>query len=220
MSAINEVIAALAKAQGGYKKLVANEWVPGGSYANLQAILDATRESLSANGLAFYQYIQPIDEGTGGVYLKSILAHSSGQFLESTGRLVTPETDKAIGNSYEIHKRFHALMLLGIAPSDKDPYAYDDDGHEAGEDHLVRKLRRPEKVVDYNPNLTLTVDRARDLEIELTGHKDLCRDILKQYGVQELKDLPDAKYIEISEMIRRVKRTLENYEAKKRLEKG
>lgn len=202
---IDQVIAALAKAQGSYKKLVCNEWSVGGPYANLQAILEATRQALSDNGLAFYQYIDPITEEAGGVYLKTILAHASGQSISSSTRLVTPETDKAIGNSYEIHKRFHALMLLGIAPSENDPHAYDDAGESSAEDHLVKKLSRPGTKIDYNRNATLTKDRARELEIELEGHPDMWKEIKERYGISLIADLPNDHYIKIKEEIRRVK---------------
>lgn len=209
MDPINEVIAALSKAQGSYKKLICNEWSTGGSYANLQAILDATRHSLSENGLAFYQYIDPIDGGSGGVFLRTVLAHASGQFISSSTRLVTPETDKAIGNSYEIHKRFHALMILGIAPSENDPDAHDDAGDMAAEDHLVRKLRQPGVKIDYNRNATLTSERAREIEIELEGQPDMWREIKTRYGIELIKDLPNDHYILIREEIRRVKSLLE-----------
>lgn len=202
---IDQVIAALAKAQGSYKKLVCNEWAVGGAYANLQAILDATRESLSANGLAFYQYIDPITEGTGGVYLRTMLAHSSGQSISSSTRLVTPETDKAIGNSFEIHKRFHALMLLGVAPSKNDPDAYDDAGEGSAEDHMVKKMSKPGSNLDYNRNKTLTHDRARELEIELENHPDLWKGLRAEYGVTLIADLPNDQYIAIKEQIKRVK---------------
>ena len=70
---------AIAKAQGNYKRLIPNEDSSVGKFANLQAILDATRESLSANAVSFFQYIQLLDEGSGAALLHTVLGHDSGQ---------------------------------------------------------------------------------------------------------------------------------------------
>ena len=134
---INEIMGALAKAQGNYKRLVANQNAPGGKFANLQAILEAVRESLSENGLGFFQFIELLDEGSGGALLKTTIGHESGQYISSCARVVAGKTERQTGNIYEIHKRLHALMILGIAPSDNDPIAFDDNGEIIAEQHLI-----------------------------------------------------------------------------------
>src|SRR5215470_12553203 len=78
---INLIAGALAKAQGSYEPLVANEEGKGGKFANLQAILLATRKALSDNGIALHQYRQFLDEGSGASILRTVLLHESGQWL-------------------------------------------------------------------------------------------------------------------------------------------
>ena len=51
------------------------------NFANLQAILKATRESLSVNEIGFFQFIELLDEGSGAALLKTTLGHSSGQYI-------------------------------------------------------------------------------------------------------------------------------------------
>ncbi|HEY5267746.1 MAG TPA: hypothetical protein VII94_01275, partial [Candidatus Saccharimonadales bacterium] len=85
---INEIMGAIAKAQGSYKPLVANQDAPGGKFANLQAVLTAVRESLSMNGLGFFQFIELLDEGSGAALLKTTIGHESGQYISSCARVV------------------------------------------------------------------------------------------------------------------------------------
>ena len=83
---IAELSAALAKAQSEFAPIAKNRQVKiqmksGGSfnfrYADLEATINATRPSLSKNGLAV---IQPICDGK----LLTIVTHSSGQHIESS----------------------------------------------------------------------------------------------------------------------------------------
>ncbi len=143
-SEINEIMGALSKAQGSYKKLVANQDAPGGKFSNLQSILEAVRESLAKNGLGFFQFIELLDEGSGASLLKTTIGHESGQYISSCARVVTGKTERQTGNIYEIHKRLHALMILGIAPSNNDPVAFDDNGELMAEQHLISSLRKPD----------------------------------------------------------------------------
>ena len=58
---INEIMATLAKAQSSYNILLANQDAPGGKLSNVQYILEAVSESLSENGLGFFQFIELLD---------------------------------------------------------------------------------------------------------------------------------------------------------------
>lgn len=212
---INHIMAAFAKAQGSYKPLVANQDAPGGIYANLQAILEAVRESLSNNGLAFYQYIELLDEGSGAALLHSVLGHESGQYISSVARVVAAKTDRQTGNIYEIHKRFHALMLLGIAPSENDPMAFDDNGQEQADQVLLERLKKPAVAKkDLKNEETVTKDQYNDLMIELDGYEDLTKDIMQAYAIETLADLPKSEYHTALSRIRRIKRTHEEYHRK------
>lgn len=213
---INNLMGSLAKAQGTYKPLIANQDAPGGKYANLQAILDAVRESLSNNGLAFYQYIELLDEGSGAALLRSVLGHESGQFISSVARVVAAKTDRQTGNTYEIHKRFHALMLLGIAPSQNDPMAFDDNGKEQADQVLLERIKKPlASKKELKNEETVTKEQYEDLMIELDGYEDLTKDIMLAYNIETIADLPKSEYHTALSRIRRIKRTYDEYNHKK-----
>lgn len=214
---INQIMGALAKAQGSYKKLVANQDAPGGKFSNLQAILEAVRESLSNNGLGFYQYIELLDEGSGAALLKTVLGHESGQYISSCARVITGKTERQTGNIYEIHKRFHALMILGIAPSENDPMSFDDNGEELAEQHLINEIRKPKnpKKEEIDRNDIINKTQYEELLIELEGYENIAKDIMEVYGIQTLADLPVSEYHRARSKILKIKRTQDEYERKR-----
>ena len=214
---INEIMGALAKAQGSYKKLVANQDAPGGKFANLQAILDAVRESLSKNGLGFFQFVELLDEGSGAALLKTTIGHESGQYIASCARVITGKTERQTGNIYEIHKRLHALMLLGIAPSDNDPIAFDDNGEIMAEQHLISQLRKPDSPKKEEIDRTSIINKAQyeELLIELDGFEKIAKDIMEVYDIATLADLPASEYHRARAKILKIKRTQEDYLRKK-----
>jgi len=214
---INEIMGALAKAQGSYKKLVANQDAPGGTFANLQAILEAVRESLSKNGLGFFQFIELLDEGSGAALLKTTIGHESGQYITSCARVVTGKTERQTGNIYEIHKRLHALMILGIAPSKNDPVAFDDNGEIMAEQHLISQLRKPDSPQKEDIDHTTVINKTQyeELLIELNGFERIAKDIMEVYDLATLADLPASEYHRARAKILKIKRTQEDYLRKK-----
>lgn len=207
-ASIDQIMGALAKAQGMYKPLVANQEGPHGRYANITAILDSVREALSTNGLYFWQYIELIDEVAGAALLVTKIAHESGQWIASYARVLSSQTNRETGATYEYHKRQHAYMILGIAPSACDPYLYDDDGIEQEEEHMIEKIRKP---VPEKAQETLTKDQYLDLKYELEGHEELAKDILKFYAVDTFADIPKGEYHKALVKIRRIKKSQEDY---------
>lgn len=128
---INELAAALAKAQGQMRAASKDAKNPhlGNTYATLSSIIEAAKEPLSANGLAFSQILS---QGDGGLVLETILMHSSGQWLQSEV-LVTAQAGnrgvnevQQLGSSLTYYKRYALTALLGISISEED-----DDGNAA-----------------------------------------------------------------------------------------
>lgn len=214
---INNIMGALAKAQGSYRTLVANQDAPGGKFANLQAILEAVRESLAKNGLGFFQFIELLDEGSGAALLKTTIGHESGQYITSCARIVPGKTERQTGNIYEIHKRLHALMLLGIAPSDNDPIAFDDNGEIIAEQHLISSLRKPDTSQKEEIDRSDVINKTQyeELLIELDGFEKVAKDILEVYDITTLADLPASEYHRARSKILKIKRTQEEYLRKK-----
>jgi hypothetical protein len=213
---INQIMMALAKAQGAYKPLVANEKGPRGMYANLAAMIASTREALSGNGLAFYQYDEITDDGAGAILMKSIIGHESGQWLSSIARIVKMETERDTGRIVEVIRRRQAMMLLGIAPSENDPTFFDDDGEEQAESFVISQVRKPRTTKpEVNRNDVVNPDQYQELLIELEGYEDIAKDIMQCYNIETLADLPREEYHKSLMKIRRIKRTQEEYEKQK-----
>jgi hypothetical protein len=213
---IGILMGALAKAQGSYKKLIPNEKSAQGKYANLEAILDATRESLSKNAIAFVQRVKLLDEGSGAALLRTFLCHESGQFTSSTTRVVTGKTDRATGNTLEIHKRLQAMMILGIAPSKNDPVAFDDDGGEQEEDQLVESIVKLERVTSVDPSSVITKSQYNELLIALADNELIAENIMKTYKIETLADLPKEVYHDALAKVRRIKKAEDEYSRRKK----
>ena len=210
---IDKISGAMAKAQGTYAALIPNEDAAGGKYANLKAILAATRESLSSNGISFFQGIELLDEGSGAALLVTEINHESGQYKRSIARVVSGATDRQTGNVYEMHKRLHALMILGIAPSENDPLAFDDNGIEQTDTHTINQLKKPAHVKkDIDRTTTISSDQYNDLMIELDGYEDIVMNIQEVYNISTLADLPKSEYHPALIRVRRIKKTQEEYD--------
>ena len=78
---INEIIGALAKAQGEMKPAVFNRVNPHfkNRYADFTSCMEAVREPLSKNGLAISQ--MPSTTPDGKYVLITLIAHTSGQWI-------------------------------------------------------------------------------------------------------------------------------------------
>lgn len=136
---INELAAALAKAQGQFPKVrkskTANVKHKNGggehsySYADLADVLEAVRKPLSETGLALLQLIEPAERH---LFLRTQLLHTSGQFLDSVYPLPAGLDAQGMGSAITYARRYTISAMLGIAAED------DDDGQGAND-------RRPEQ---------------------------------------------------------------------------
>lgn len=126
--ATNELYAALAKAQGKFKTVIASRKVSittkaGATYtynyATLATIMDMVREPLSENGLSISQ---PIYDDS----IYTILGHSSGQF--TMARLPLPESVdiKQLGANISYLRRYMITALVGITVDEEDDEAVAD----------------------------------------------------------------------------------------------
>lgn len=136
---INELAAALAKAQGEIKSAAKDSTNPHfkSRYADLASVWDACRAALSKHGLSVAQLTATTD--TGKVRVTTTLMHASGQWIE--GDLdVKPGQDTAqgIGSTITYCRRYALAAMVGVAPDD------DDDGNAASErPNGVRPVARP-----------------------------------------------------------------------------
>lgn len=123
---INEIAAALAKAQAEIKNAVMNRTNPHfkSKYADLASVRDAVTGPLSANGIAI---VQATNEAGDKLVVDTRLIHSSGQWVESSYPIFN-DTNKpqAMASSLSYARRYSISSICGIASED-------DDGNEANE---------------------------------------------------------------------------------------
>lgn len=118
--AINEISAALAKAQGQIEGASKGKINPAfkSKYADLASIWDACREALSTNGLAVLQIPNETPEG---MLLTTMVTHSSGQWFRSSYPVRPVQaTPQGLGSAITYARRYALMAMVGIAPEDDD----------------------------------------------------------------------------------------------------
>jgi hypothetical protein len=165
--AIGALAVALAKAQaamGGAKKDAQNDAFKRGGkalpYATLESVIDAIKEPLSENGIAYVQ--APGEMTDGKLSITTVLMHgASGEWMRSTLTIpVVASTPQAVGSAITYARRYSLMAMVGIA-------AEDDDGNAgSGRDEPVRKVAgmSPENWAVIANELTLQGKAIRNIE--------------------------------------------------------
>ena len=112
---INELAAALAKAQGVMENATMNRVNPHfkSKYADLASVWDAVRKPLSENGLAV---VQIITDGK----LVTLLMHTSGQWVQSEYPLPPAARPQEMGSALTYARRYSLSAITGIAADEDD----------------------------------------------------------------------------------------------------
>jgi hypothetical protein len=121
---INELATALVKAQAAIGGVHKGSKAFGYNYANLEAVIAAVKEPLNANGLSFLQLIED-SENANTVKVTTLLLHSSGQYIGSTGSTEIPEMKgcnlaQRAGAAQSYLKRYQLQALTGLPTEDND----------------------------------------------------------------------------------------------------
>ena len=117
---INELAAALAKAQGAITGAVKDATNPffKSSYADLASVWEACRRPLSTNNLAVVQLPSTV---AACVTVTTMLIHASGQWisgsLSATAKNAEPQS---IGSAITYLKRYALQSIVGVASEDDD----------------------------------------------------------------------------------------------------
>jgi hypothetical protein len=117
---INELAAALSKAQGAIKGALKDSANPffKSNYADLASVWDACREQLAANNLCVIQTVTAADTG---VAVTTMLAHSSGQWIKDTLPLMPKDgSPQAVGSAITYGRRYALAAVAGVAQIDDD----------------------------------------------------------------------------------------------------
>lgn len=127
---IKELAAALAKAQGSFGTATKDALNPHfkQNYANLASVREASYKALSDNGLALTQFPHWVSEelGSGDWQLTTLLAHSSGDFIEVNCPLFLAKQDsQGFAAAMTYARRISWQSICGIVSDDPEE---DDDG--------------------------------------------------------------------------------------------
>ena len=123
---IGELSAALAKAQAAYPEIPRNREVKvrtksGGEYsfryATLDAILGSVRKHNADNGLAITQLIETPN---GRTALKTILLHSSGQWIMSETPIPAAGGPQEFGSLIAYMRRYSISAILNLSSQEDD----------------------------------------------------------------------------------------------------
>ena len=138
---------ALAEAQKGYNPVKRTEHVgydtksgaKNYNYAPLDEVIDAVKEALSVNGLAFTQLTRRDGQD---IMLDTFLIHSSGEWL--SGEMLVGSvalTPQALGSALTYMRRYSLSAILGIASEE------DDDAKEAEQSKKIPKPPPTEEMI-------------------------------------------------------------------------
>ncbi len=154
---VNEIAAALAKAQGeieGAKKDSANPFFKS-SYADLASVRAAIRGPLSRYGLSILQ--SPSAEGS-KVSVETMVMHSSGQWLRGIVTATAKDDGpQAIGSLITYLRRYALQSFTGVAPEDDDGNAAEAKGKPQ-----VVKAMAPPGYVAWLESLTAASDKGSE----------------------------------------------------------
>lgn len=207
---IDLLATALAKAQSEMpvaKKDSENPYFKS-NYADLAEIVSVSRPCLSKNGLSVTQNI--ITDDSGATMLHTILMHSSGQWTESTMRVVPPKNDIQTISSYITYlKRINYAALMGVVASDED-----DDAEVAVATTRETFAKGTALNHKYNPRVesaeVVSRDQIDEMEYELAEYPDIAQQVLDGLKIQSIADVPRSKYGITIRRIREIKQLRNN----------
>lgn len=114
------IYAALAAAQSAMGPALKQAVNPAfkSKYADLASVMEACLPALTANGICV---MQPTGEDEQGRYVKTILAHVSGETVECRVPLIVSKNDmQGYGSAVTYARRYGLMSMAGIAPEDDD----------------------------------------------------------------------------------------------------
>jgi len=183
---INELLAALSKAQGELEPAEQNSTNPHfkSKYADLASVWKACRKPLADNGLSVIQL--PAEFFDNRMSLITRIGHSSGQWIESTMTSpVDKPTPQGIGSVLSYMRRYSLAAALGI-------YQEDDDANAA---NLAPKERPA----------TLTDEEISAIKVLATfTHTDI-KAIANHFGMKELHEIERLHYLSIMQNLEKKK---------------
>jgi hypothetical protein len=172
---IGQLAKALSQAQKKFPKIVKDKVVKTNkytfTYAELEQIIDKTKDVLAENGLSISQLV-------GTDTLTTILMHESGEFLMESAEIPRGQYDQQIGASITYRRRYAQVAILNVSAED------DVDGEDGEGDKEVGG----KEAVDL-----INSKELQELQDLIPSNAELAR-ILEAYQIKTLRDLPFADF--------------------------
>ena len=199
---INELAAALAKAQGEMQPVYKDKKVAFDTqkndkvkykYADLASVWDSCRQPLSAHGIAVVQTMEPKE---GLWVLTTTLVHASGQWMKSMLPINVNAAPTALGSSISYMRRYALCAMVSIAPED-------DDGQEASKEYEKQSVQRPQQPEQRQERNDISDKIAANevaVIINLTEQLDeesrvsFFSWIKKTFNAADVRDIPKAAF--------------------------
>lgn len=103
-------------------------------YADLASVMDACMGALNKNGICV---MQPTGEDESGRFVRTVLAHVSGETVDCKVPLIVQKNDmQGYGSAVTYARRYGLMSMAGIAPED-------DDGNAAAKAAPIVDDRKP-----------------------------------------------------------------------------
>lgn len=199
--AINELSAALSKAQGEMQAAIKDKINPffKSSYADLGSIWDAARPVLSKYGLCVMQTTE-ISQDTMRIVMVTTLAHTSGQWMKSYLPLNPSKNDsQGIGAALTYLRRYSLSAIVGVVCDE------DDDGETAvGRGKYQQKNEQPPEKTNQAPVNNGPIEKLGKTEIialttlinnlDEESNKSFFEWINKSFNASSIQDIPKSYY--------------------------
>lgn len=196
-ASIAKLSLALAKAQGEIQHALKDEKNPhfNSKFASLASVLDACRIPLTKNELSVFQ---KIEGEVGKLFIVTILAHSSGEWMSSRLPLIVNKNDmQGLGSALTYGRRYSLSAMVGVAQED-------DDGNSAGQVQPKGQDQKPppQKKKDDKPQPP-TLDQLISVGMKKNGWTldQLNMFVGQVYSVKPGQKLPDEKKKELIEKL-------------------
>lgn len=171
--AVNELAAALSRAQGEIRNAVKDSANPffKSRYADLASVWEACRAPLCKHGLSVVQTTDVLDSG--GVVLITTLLHSSGQYVQGRYPVQPVKNDpQALGSAVTYARRYALQAIVGIAPDDDDGEAAMAREQKAQSVHaMVQPQPRPQ--AEAKPDYVVSFGKYKDKRLTEIAPEDL-----------------------------------------------
>ncbi|CAB4132630.1 Essential recombination function protein [uncultured Caudovirales phage] len=201
---INEIIAALSKLQSENKgaSLEGTNSHFKSKYIKFEDAWNAIKESLGKYSLSI---VQELTSGDTSVCVTTLVAHSSGQWIEF-GPLSIPFAKKdahGIGSACSYAKRYALCAAIGIVAGEED-----DDGNGAVQPPAVQPPKE-----EIAPFVGLSIEQQTEIEQWLDDDMELLSRIIQAYDLQykkmnpprSVKNLGDISETRFEHIVKQIK---------------